>query len=517
MLGGGLVLGTGVQVKGVVREVDVYLQERMRSALSDMAQGETQESIFKELESAIGELTKDDLSTSLSNFFGTINDVLNQPDSAAVRHMAVLQGQQLSESIRQLNSRVEDLRKMTNERVVHAAGDMNQLITEIAKLNRQIIEVEQGGMVVSDAVGLRDKRDLALEELARLVNIQVDEQQSGAVNVFVGGDYLVFDGATQLVKVVGEVDRGLSVAELRLTNSDALLRASSGEVAGLVAARDEVLAGFLEDLDTFAGSLVFEFNKLHSSGQGMHGYDEIISEQQIDDASLPLDEAGLSFAPVHGAFQVQVINRDSGLYTTHDIQVQLNGLDDDTTYSDLIAQLDAVDGLSAERMVNGQLRLRAESEDLEFALADDTSGVLAAFGVNTFFTGSNGANIGINKLMLADARLLGISAGGVGHDSQNGERMAQLLDTPVDSQDGATLNQVYEQWMGATSQASALAQAVAEGYRSFHTTLEGEHLALSGVNLDEEAINMITFQRTYQASAKIISTISELLDVLVNL
>ena len=88
---------------------------------------------------------------------------------------------------------------------------------------------------------------------------------------------------------------------------------------------------------------------------------------------------------------------------------------------------------------------------------------------------------------------------------------------PIDSRDGQTLNQVYEKWMGATSQASALAQAVAEGYRSFHTTLEGEHLALSGVNLDEEAINMITFQRTYQASAKIIATISEMLDVLVNL
>ena len=55
---------------------------------------------------------------------------------------------------------------------------------------------------------------------------------------------------------------------------------------------------------------------------------------------------------------------------------------------------------------------------------------------------------------------------------------------------------------------------MAEGYRSFQSTLEGEHLGLSGVSLDEEAINMMTYQRTFQAAAKVISTISELLDIL---
>ena len=80
--------------------------------------------------------------------------------------------------------------------------DMNKLVTEIAKLNTQIIEMELGGAMVSEAVGLRDKRDVALEDLAAIVNINVEEQATGAVNVFVGGEYLVFDGTTQLVKAV---------------------------------------------------------------------------------------------------------------------------------------------------------------------------------------------------------------------------------------------------------------------------------------------------------------------------
>ena len=58
---------------------------------------------------------------------------------------------------------------------------------------------------------------------------------------------------------------------------------------------------------------------------------------------------------------------------------------------------------------------------------------------------------------------------------------------------------------------------MAEGFRAFEQTLEGQRLATSGVNLDEEAVKMITLQRTYQATARYIATLSDLLDVLVKL
>ncbi len=91
-LGPGIVAGNGVRVEGIVREVDAYLQERLRAAVSDMANGEAQESIYTELESAIGELSESDLSTALTDFFSSIHDVLNQPEDAAVRNLAVLRG-----------------------------------------------------------------------------------------------------------------------------------------------------------------------------------------------------------------------------------------------------------------------------------------------------------------------------------------------------------------------------------------------------------------------------------------
>jgi flagellar hook-associated protein 1 len=58
---------------------------------------------------------------------------------------------------------------------------------------------------------------------------------------------------------------------------------------------------------------------------------------------------------------------------------------------------------------------------------------------------------------------------------------------------------------------------IADGLRNFYKTLEGQHLSISGVNLDEEAVKMIFYQRAFQASSRLIQTSSELLDVLVNL
>ena len=238
------------------------------------------------------------------------------------------------------------------------AEGMNQLVTEIAKLNVQIVEMEQGGTIVSDAVGLRDKRDKALEDLAKIVNIQVDEQKSGAVNVFVGGDYLVFDGATQLVKVVEQVDRGLSMAELRLTNTDARLRASSGELAGLITARDDVLGGFLDDLDSFTGSLDLRIQQTSRVGAGAERLRRIgfRASDRSDRRAAGRSRTGI----YAGARFVSGGDREQGQWPAHDARCagSADGMADDTTYESLIASLDAIDGLSAQLLTNGHCSCR---------------------------------------------------------------------------------------------------------------------------------------------------------------
>jgi flagellar hook-associated protein 1 FlgK len=317
--------------------------------------------------------------------------------------------------------------------------------------------------------------------------------------------------------VTKTTDRGLSIAEIRIAETDAPISTSSGKLAGLFTARDTVLGGLLDNLDGFSETLIGEFNKLYSGGQGLSGHSVLESEFAVSDAGAALDQAGLVFQPANGSFEVQLTNSQTGLTTTTPIRIDLNGLDDETSLDDLAAQLDAIDGLSASVTPQRKLKLESESPLVTFAFANDTSGALAALGINTFFSGSSAADIGVNSLLRANPARFAGSLGGVGEDAANANRLANLLTASLASQNGTSLATLYDQMTGDVTQGAAVASSVAEGFRVFQQTLEGQHLAISGVNIDEETIRMITYQRAFQASARVISTINELLETLVNL
>ena len=514
---GDLLLGLGVDVTAVIQQTDKFLEERLRGAVSDLSNGETQEGAYTQLETLLGELSETDLSSMMSRFFGSINDVLNQPESIPVRNLAVLQGQTLASDISRLDSRVRDIREDVNKRIGDAAIDINRLANEIAKLNRQITSAEGGAVSKSDAVGLRDQRGVALQELAKIIDIKVVEQDSGDVTVFAGGEYLVFESTVREVMTVLAPDRGLNVVEVRIKATDAPLNVSSGKLTGLMAARDQILGDFIDQLDGFAQTLMFEFNKVYSSGQGLTGNTTLTSEFGVDNVQLPLDQAGLPFTPVNGSFQVQIYNQQTKITETHDIFVKLNGLDDDTTLESLQQQLDAIDGLKAELTPKRGLKLSAESPVLSFAFANDTSGTLASLGIGTFFTGTGAGNISVSEVVKKDPAKFAASAGGIGKDTANAVALAGFLDRSLDSQSGSSIGDMYSSLAGNVTQQSAVSKAVAEGFRVFQRTLDGQRLAISGVNIDEETVNLISYQRMYQASARFISTVNEMLEALINL
>ena len=285
-----------------------------------------------------------------------------------------------------------------------------------------------------------------------------------------------------------------------------------------------VAGGFLTNLDELAATLIFEFNKVYSQGQGLVGFQQLTSTETVSDPDAALDAAGLAFTPVSGALNVIIRNSGNGLTSEHTILIDLDGLDQDTTLNSLAAQLDAIDGLSASVSASGALELASESDTIEFAFApsigdstSDANGVLAALGLNTFFTGSSASTIGINDGLkgLNNANKFAASLDGIDGGSENALILAGLLQRPLHSAGDASLADLYNQLVNDIAQDSAVAQAAAEGFAVFEGTLDGQFQAISGVNIDEEAIKMITLQRIYQASARYIQTLSELLDVLI--
>jgi flagellar hook-associated protein 1 FlgK len=515
---GNLLLGLGVEVDSIKQSTDAHLNERLRSALADTAGGDVREKIYGQLEAALGELEDTDISSSMNSFFSAISQILNQPESVSVRNLAILQGKTLAGDINRLASRASELRNDANDQIIEMEPEINRLLSRVADLNVKIATTEGGSLSTSDAVGLRDERNAALESLSKLIDITTKEQTSGAINVFAGGDFLVFEGTHRNVEVSFAEGTGFNAATILVRETESKLHVESGKLASLVEARDDVLGGFMSTLDNYAATLVFEFNKVFSSGQGLSGYSQITSEHGITNSTAALDAAGLAFTPVNGAFDVLIHNKQTNLTTTTRIRVDLNGLDgDDTTYAGLVAQLNAVDGLNAATDQNGRLILSSESPNVEFAFADDTSGALAALGVNTLFTGTSAASIGINSTLAADPTKFAASRTGIDGDTSNAVDMAKFLDRPLDTSDGKSIGQVYGELVAGVTQSSSVAKAVANGFRSFEDTLKGEQLAIQGVNLDEEAVNMMSFQRAYAAAARLIKAIDEMLELLTSL
>ena len=512
---GGLLLGLGVEVDSIKQRIDEHLNERLRAATSDRVGGEIQEDAYAQLESIIGELQDTDLSTSLNNFLGAISQVLNQPESVSVRNLAMLQGKTLASDINRVSQRALEVRNDINEQITSLEPAVNRLLARVAELNVQIATTEGGGSVRSDAVGLRDQRNVALQQLSELIDIKTQEQSSGAVNVYAGGDFLIFEGTYRHIRVDYSQDEGLDSAGLIIDETDAKISSSTGKLAGLLDARDNILKNFLSTFDDYAKSLTFEFNKLFSSGQGLSGYTSLTSTYAATDANAALDAAGLTFTPVNGSFKVLVHNKQTNLTQTTVINVDLNGLDDDdTTLTKLKDQLDAIDGVAAAIDARGRLVLTSESPTSQFSFGDDTSGVLAALGVNTFFTGTDARTMGVNSIIAADPSKFAASRSGIDGDTKNAELMAQFTTRRLDSVGGKSIAEVYDQMVGGVTQGAAIAKSVAEGFRTFETTLQGQQLAISGVNLDEEAVSMLSYQRAFQASARFVATINELLDLM---
>ena len=230
----------------------------------------------------------------------------------------------------------------------------------------------------------------------------------------------------------------------------------------------------------------------------------------------------MAFTPTSGTFNVIVHNKGGDTTHTSTINISLDGLDEDTTMASLAQQLDAIDGISASVSSTGGLQIKSDSSDIEFAFSGDTSGTLAALGLNTFFTGSKASDIGINcrdqryrqrRQICRQLRLVS------GNGSGNAAVLAGLMDQPLSSAGNSSLSDLYNQMVNDVTQGSSVSQSVAEGYRTFESTLDGQQQAVSGVSIEQkEAVkDDERCSEFIRASAKYIQTVADLLDMLVKI
>jgi len=228
--------------------------------------------------------------------------------------------------------------------------------------------------------------------------------------------------------------------------------------------------------------------------------------------------SGLPFAARNGTVQVHVTDA-SGQRTATTIKVNLGVPGTaDTTLSGLAADLDAIDGLTAGVTPDGRLRLTADGGG-GFAFSDDTAGVLAAVGVGTFFDGFEARDIAVAQTVRDDPSRIAASLNHSPADNQNARRLGALGDAnaAVPELGGRSLTGYWNRHVEdfAARLAQTRDQVSADGL--VVGGLKTQQQAISGVNADEETIDMLQFQRAFQASARFITVVDELLDTLINL
>ncbi len=511
---GGLIRGQGVRPTGIVQVVDKALAERMFNAKTDLAGSEALDKAYSQLEELSTDLDNEGLNQQLSLFNNALHELSAQPGDSSLRDFVILQADTLTQNIRRSREDALSRRELWNNDLDQISNQINRLTERISKLNLEIASIEGGGLIHSDATGLRDQRYKDLEELATYVNINIQEQESGSVNIFVGGDYLVSNGNYREVYTAYSENSGGN--EVRIIETDSPLQASGGILAATKVARDTVFGEFVDSLDQMAAALIRSVNEVHSQGQGREGHLELLSSVAAD-TGVPLVDAGLPWTPRNGTFDMSVVDENGQVISDHRISVRVLGQVTDSTISSIVADIDAIEGLTASVTAEGRVEILSDSPTSSFTFGEDTTGFLAAAGINTFFVGSSALDIAVNDILKRDADFLAISYGGIGEDTDALTGLLDLVDRPLDNLDGRSVRDTYETMVGGLGQKISLQQSATEGLRNFYATLQSQHLAITGVNIDEESIKMITFQRAFQASSRVIATASEMLELLVNL
>jgi len=516
---GGSIIGQGVEVVGVQQKVDNFVLQQIRDVQSQLKQSQTLQNSNSQLETAIAAFSDTDFASSLSTFSNALQDVANQPGSIALRSLAVQRGSELTTGLNGLAAQVQDIAQIANSEIGNIALDINRLTSSIAKINQRIVELEGGRSTNSDAGGLRDNRNKALDELSTLVNIEAIEQSSGAVTVFVGGDYLVTDGLSREVKTA-KITTGSgsgNALEVRIVDTDAKLGATGGKLKGLYDARDGAAGGFLNGLDKLARNVISEVNRIHSRGQGVSGFRNVLGDAVIRDPSKSIELSGNNLDIENGAFLISVKDAISGESKSFDIQVRQNGQGNDTTVVDLVNQINTASGLTASVTTDGRLQIQSASPAIQFSFSNDTSGVLANLGINTFFTGNSASNIAVRSDVVKDPSLLAISLNGPGQGNANAIKLAEALITPNSRLNGISVSDSYQSLVASTSQTINSQQSISDGLNNFYQTLSSKHLAITGVSLDEEGIKMLLYQRAFQATSRVIATANEMLQTLMQI
>lgn len=411
-------LGTGVQVQEIKRLRDDFIDLQIRQEINKTGEWEAEQNSLQKLEVIFNEPSDAGLRTVLDQFWESWQELSKKPELEAVRSTVRQRGIAVAETFNHLDRQLTDLTNDLNATIRVKIDEINNTARQIATLNDQIVRIEVQGNHAND---LRDKRDLLIDELSKIIKINVNEDKYGSLAVTVGGNALVAGARSFTINATTTGPNNPNV-DLVWAADNSLVSIQSGVIKGMMDTRDIMVPSYRTQLNDLANAIVTATNTQHFGGFGLN-------KTAADPHYNFFDAAGL---------------------TAGQISVDAN----------IIADLKNI------------------------AAANSAADPLAVPPVFNEGDGSNALDIaGLKNQALIGA---------------------------------ATVDDYYRGMITQLGVQSQEATRMTDNQNLLLSQLENRKQEVSGVSLDEEMTNMIKFQHAYNAAARTVTAMDEMLDVVVN-
>jgi len=427
-------VGGCVDIKTVDQIRNVFLDRQYRNENTQSNEWMTEAEGLAYVESLFDETQDTGISQSVNEFFNSLNELSKSPASTEYRTNVVQNTLKMTETFNHYYTQLADKQAEQNDNIKVLSIQVNDISRNIAELNTQVSRFELGGEKAND---LRDKRNVLLDELSSFADIKYSETTTGAVNVTLGGKYLVEDGSNNNISVSNSVINPLTgdadLYGLTWEDGTGEVDITSGKIKGSMDLRDGNSASnfgipyIIDGINKLASGLATAVNEAHRKGYTL---------------------------PINGESE--------------------DNIDMFQTFKDADGNI---------------IPITAKNIALDSRILGNTN-YIATSSVKITNYVQNGNNE--NALAILDLR--------------------NQSDIPILGDiDGFLKSKIAEIAIETSHANNMLASQ-----NALTESIDYQRKSFSGVSIDEEMTNLIKFQQTYNASARMITAIDEMLDIIVN-
>lgn len=487
----------GVQVSNIKRFTDALTVSRSLSDQSAYSRLDTFSSMASRVDSLLSGASSG-LSSPLQKFFTAVNGVAADPQSTSARQTVLSTASNLASQFNDLQNQLDGMSGEINAQLTQSLSQINQAAQSIAQLNNSIALAQGSGQSPNDLI---DQRDQLVQQISQNVGISTVMQTDGSMNVFVaGGQALVLGGTAQSLKLVSNT-YGNGDLEVAIGNPTVNINSqiSGGVVGGMLDLRSQLIGPTQSKLGAIAAGLAQAFNAQHTQGVDQRG-------QAGGDFFAALSGSSSAASSNTGSANISVALSDVGQIGSNNYILKYEGSSWNLS--------DATTGASVPMSGSGTASDPFVAAGMSFQLSG-SAGNGDSFLIQPLSRVAGQMQVAITdpaKIAAASVSALGSAGSG---DNSNANLLANIGSKNVLSGGTVSVNAAN---IAMVSQTGNLAQQIStrrDAAQAIQQQSASDLDSVSGVNLDEEAADLLRYQQAYSAAAQVISMAKDMFDTLI--